>query len=51
MRKSPFPVLTLTLIWLTTTAVAQTDLPTLDEALEISQSTGLPILAMAGRET
>ena len=30
---------------------AQTQLPTLQEALKISQETGKPIFAMAGRKT
>lgn len=29
----------------------QQELPTLDQALEISKATGKPILAMAGRDT
>lgn len=32
-------------------AVGQTNLPTVDEALAISQKTGRPILAMAGTKT
>ncbi len=32
-------------------AAAQTELPTLEEAQALSQRTGRPILAMAGRET
>ncbi len=32
-------------------AWAQIQLPTLDQAIDISQRTGRPILAMAGRQT
>lgn len=34
-----------------TTLFAQTELPTIDEALELSRKSGVPIFAMAGRET
>ena len=33
------------------TTFAQVQLPTLDEALDLSQKSGAPILAMAGRKT
>ena len=33
------------------TAMAQTKLPTADEALEVSAKTGRPVFAMAGQET
>ncbi len=51
MRKFVFLMITVPLACLATTVDAQIRLPTLEEAQEISQSTGLPILAMAGRET
>ncbi|MFK8112915.1 MAG: hypothetical protein AB8B91_11970 [Rubripirellula sp.] len=36
---------------LSSTAFAQSNLPTVDEAFEISAKTGRPIFAMAGQET
>jgi len=33
-----------------TTALAQAQLPTVDEALEMSKRSGAPILAMAGQD-
>ena len=41
----------LTIVLNVVAAQAQEGLPTLDEALAISQKTGRPILAMAGRKT
>lgn len=38
-------------VWMTSPVDAQTGLPSLEEALEISKKSGVPILAMAGRKT
>ena len=46
-----FVTLLIGCVWMTSTVNAQTGLPTLEEALEISKKSGVPILAMAGRKT